>query len=102
MVPFVGLTMPQKGSATSEGAHLAAADVSWVWRLASPQYEKGLLVAVQAGSQVKTVMVEVPPPLLKSLMTSTSPVLCRLVNPLPPPTGLLPRPILFCKNQKPC
>src|SRR5438445_9269043 len=52
-------------------------------------------------------MVDVPPPLLKSLTTSRSPgrwntVPPLLVNPLPPLTLFVPSPIPFCRNQKPC
>src|SRR3989442_11859911 len=49
-------------------------------------------------------MVEVVPPTLKSLTTSTSPFLWKLGEPLklwPPPLLVLPRVILFWKNQKP-
>src|SRR5262252_9410520 len=47
-------------------------------------------------------MIDVVPPLLKSVTTSTSPSLCTPVNPVPPPTLLLPSAIEFWKNQKPC
>jgi hypothetical protein len=48
------------------------------------------------------VIVDVVPPLLKSLITSRSPVRCTPVKPEPPPTLLLPSAIEFWKNQKPC
>src|SRR3954447_22042321 len=47
-------------------------------------------------------MNEVPPPLLKSLMTSRSPSLCTPLKLEPPPFGVLPNVTLFWKNQKPC
>src|SRR5437763_3936751 len=47
-------------------------------------------------------MVDVVPPLLKSLMISRSPSLCTPVKLVPPPFGVVPRPIAFWKNQKPC
>src|SRR5436190_535043 len=48
------------------------------------------------------LIVDTPPPLLKSLMTRTSPFACTPVKPEPPPTLLLPRVIRFWKNQNPC
>src|SRR5436190_11444416 len=47
-------------------------------------------------------MVDVLPPLLKSLMISRSPSLWTPLKLKPPPFDVLPRVILFWKNQKPC
>src|SRR5689334_2739402 len=106
--------MPQKpviaGSTLSGKPQLAESDEAWNRRFVSPQLtpetKGGLLAALQAVSQVYTVIVETDPPLLKSLISRRSParwnsVPPELVNPSPPPTALLPRPILFWKNQKP-
>src|SRR5215471_1430571 len=49
-----------------------------------------------------TEMIDVVPPLLKSLMISTSPALCSPVNLLAPCAGPPLSLTLFCMNQKPC
>src|SRR5678810_542871 len=97
------LTMPQKASWAAEVPQFALVEVPWMRRLASPHVPAVLpVVFLHVGSHVKTVIVEVVPPLLKALMTSTSPALCTPLNPVPPPTEFVPSPIEFWKNQNPC
>src|SRR5215475_6690586 len=94
--------MPQNESAAEAEAQLALVDVPWFRRFASPQVPAVVpVVFLHVGSHEYTVIVDVVPPLLKSLITKMSPVLCTPVKPEPPPTLLLPWAILFWKNQKP-
>jgi len=102
MVMVLGFTSPQKASLGAAVAQLAAVEVACRCKLASAQKPKGLLVAVQPGSHVYTVIVDVVPPFEKSLTTSKSPSLCTPVKPVPPPTLLEPSPIASWKNQNPC
>jgi hypothetical protein len=44
------------------------------------------VVFLHVESHAYTVIVDLVPPLLKSVTTSTSPSLCTPTNPLPPPT----------------
>src|SRR5215470_2141749 len=91
--------MPQNASPAAAEAQLALAEVARVRRFASPHVPPAFL---QVGSHAYTVIVDVAPPLLKSLITSRSPGRCTPLKPEPPPTLLLPRPIEFWKNQNPC
>jgi hypothetical protein len=82
---------------------LALVDVPSIRRFASPHVPVVLpVVFVHVGSHAYTVIVDVVPPLLKSVTTRTSPALCTPVKPVPPPTLLVPSAIEFWKNQKPC
>src|SRR3954453_16896151 len=95
--------MPQNLSFVDAEEQLALADVSRMRRFASPHVPAVLpVVFLHVVSHEYTVMVDVLPPLLKSLMTSRAPGLCTPVKPLPPPTLLLPSATEFCKNQNPC
>ncbi len=109
--PGPGLTIPQNWSSATADAQLAAAEVASSCRLPET-----------AVFHTYTLIVEVPPPLLKSLMTSRSPFLCVAAapvsgsqKPVPPPitcgqaVSTTPSPLasnpvltLFWKNQKPC
>src|SRR5262245_46417165 len=95
--------MPQNWSLAAAVAQLAAFDVPRMRRFASPQAPAVVpVVFVQVGSHLYTVIIEVVPPLLKSLITNRSPALCTPVKPVPPPTLPPFRPIEFWKNQNPC
>src|SRR5215470_2518653 len=91
--------MPQNVSPAVAEPQLALAEVARVRRFASPHVPPAFL---QVGSHEYTVIVDVVPPLLKSLITSRSPARCTPVKPVPPPTLLPPRAIEFWKNQNPC
>src|SRR4029450_2390051 len=83
VVPLVGLTMPQNELFAAAEAQLALVDVPKFRRFASPHVPAVLpVVFLQVGSHEYTVIVDVVPPLLKSLITSRSPVLCSPVKPL--------------------
>src|SRR5215470_479968 len=93
--------MPQNVSFAAAVAQLAAFDDWRVNRFASPHVLPPTVSPVfeQAGFHSYTVMIEVVPPLLKSLTTSRSPSLC---TPLKLPLLVPTRPIWFWKNQNPC
>src|SRR5262245_34779639 len=75
IVTVIGFTSPHARSPFAAVVHLAAGPVRFASsrRLVSPQLPSGLFAAVHAGSHLYTVIVDVPPPFEKSLMTSTSP-----------------------------
>ena len=59
-------------------AQLALVEVAVIRRFASPHVPAVLpVVFVQVGSHAYTVIVDVPPPLLKSVTTSRSPSCAR-------------------------
>jgi hypothetical protein len=89
--PAASLTMPQNASAARAGAHFAWVDVCSRCRF-----------PFTVGSHVYTLIVDVVPPLLKSLITSRSPALWTPLNLKPPPLLTSVCSILFWKNQKPC
>ena len=103
IVIVLALTMPQNWSFAAAPAQLALVDVPLIRRFASPHVPAVLpVVLVQVVSHAYTVIVDVVPPLLKSVTTNTSPFLCTPVNPVPPPTLPPLSPIEFWKNQNPC
>src|ERR671931_2814887 len=99
IVIVVGFTSPQKASEGAAVAQLAALEVACRCKLVSAQKPNGLLAAVQAGSHVYTVIVDVVPPFEKSLTINRSPVLWTPLKPLAPPTLLVLSVIAFWKNQ---
>src|SRR5262245_55515075 len=84
-------------------AQLASVEDASSLRFASPQVPGvSPVVFLHCGSHSKTLIVDVVPPLLKSLITSRSPVLWTPSNWLPSFSSFPPWVILFWKNQKPC
>src|SRR5262249_51244234 len=76
-----GFTMPQKLSPAAAEAQLAAVEVARIRKLASPQAPTVLpVVFLHVGSHEYTVITDVVPPLLTSLITNRSPALCTPVK----------------------